>query len=297
MTVIQDLPIGVAGRRGRRVDLAGRARRGRGRRRAAGRVQLPGPGLGLAAADPVAAARRRLRAVHPVDPRHHGRRRRAADRPRHGPVPAVVGARPTAAPPTAPTSATRPTTCSTSSRWRATGRRRSSSARTSARSRTASARPWPSTACCPTGCCGSRTTTRRSGRPRRWPRSPPTTCPRSRGCGPARTSRSSGSTAPAPTRSSSAAGSRCWRTCRGCPTDAPAEQAVERAHQLLAQAPSTLLSATLDDAVGELRRPNMPGTTERPNWSLPLPVLVEDLPGAPAPADGRPDAGRAASAG
>ena len=56
------------------------------------------------------------------------------------------------------------------------------------------------------------------------------------------------------------------------------EQAVERAHQLLAEAPSLLLSATLDDAVGELRRPNMPGTTERPNWSLPLPVLVEDLP-------------------
>jgi 4-alpha-glucanotransferase len=22
----------------------------------------------------------------------------------------------------------------------------------------------------------------------------------------------------------------------------------------------------------------MPGTTDRPNWSLPLPVLVEDLP-------------------
>jgi 4-alpha-glucanotransferase len=67
----------------------------------------------------------------------------------------------------------------------------------------------------------------------------------------------------------------------GVADDAPAEQAVERAHQLLAEAPSLLLSATLDDAVGELRRPNMPGTTERPNWSLPLPVAVEDLPGHP----------------
>jgi 4-alpha-glucanotransferase len=67
----------------------------------------------------------------------------------------------------------------------------------------------------------------------------------------------------------------------GVPEDASVEQAVERAHQLLARAPSTLLSATLDDAVGELRRPNMPGTVERPNWSLPLPVLVEDLPGHP----------------
>ena len=57
----------------------------------------------------------------------------------------------------------------------------------------------------------------------------------------------------------------------------PRARAEERAHELLARAPSTLLSATLDDAVGERRRPNMPGTTDRSNWSLPLPVLVEDL--------------------
>ncbi len=67
----------------------------------------------------------------------------------------------------------------------------------------------------------------------------------------------------------------------GLPDDAPVDQAVVRAHELLATAPSTLLSATLDDAVAEQRRPNMPGTTNRPNWSLPLPVLVEDLPGHP----------------
>jgi 4-alpha-glucanotransferase len=30
-----------------------------------------------------------------------------------------------------------------------------------------------------------------------------------------------------------------------------------------------------------VRRPNMPGVAERSNWSLPLPVLVEDLPGHP----------------
>jgi 4-alpha-glucanotransferase len=67
----------------------------------------------------------------------------------------------------------------------------------------------------------------------------------------------------------------------GLKEGAPGEEAVERAHQLLAQAPATLLSATLDDALGEVRRPNMPGTTERPNWSLPLPVPVEDLPAHP----------------
>ncbi|SOE03359.1 4-alpha-glucanotransferase [Blastococcus haudaquaticus] len=67
----------------------------------------------------------------------------------------------------------------------------------------------------------------------------------------------------------------------GLAQGASVEEAVTRAHELLAQAPSTLLSATLDDALGELRRPNMPGTTDRPNWSLPLPVLVEDLPSHP----------------
>jgi 4-alpha-glucanotransferase len=65
------------------------------------------------------------------------------------------------------------------------------------------------------------------------------------------------------------------------PDGAPVEEAVRQAHRRLAEAPSMLLSATLDDAVGEVRRPNMPGTTDRPNWSLPLPVPVEDLPGHP----------------
>jgi 4-alpha-glucanotransferase len=63
----------------------------------------------------------------------------------------------------------------------------------------------------------------------------------------------------------------------GLRDDAPVERAVERAHELLATAPARLLSATLDDALAEERRPNMPGTTDRPNWSLPLPVPVEDL--------------------
>jgi 4-alpha-glucanotransferase len=65
------------------------------------------------------------------------------------------------------------------------------------------------------------------------------------------------------------------------PEGASAEEAVEQAHRRLAEAPSRLLSATLDDAVAERRRPNMPGTTDRPNWSLPLPVPVEELPGHP----------------
>ena len=67
----------------------------------------------------------------------------------------------------------------------------------------------------------------------------------------------------------------------GLAEDAGPEDAVRHAHGLLAQAPSMLLSATLDDAVAEPRRPNMPGADDRPNWSLPLPVLVDDLPGHP----------------
>ncbi|WP_235564589.1 4-alpha-glucanotransferase [Modestobacter sp. Leaf380] len=56
-------------------------------------------------------------------------------------------------------------------------------------------------------------------------------------------------------------------------------KAVEAAHRLLATAPSLLLSATLDDALGVERRPNVPGAMERANWRIPLPVPVEELAG------------------
>jgi 4-alpha-glucanotransferase len=67
----------------------------------------------------------------------------------------------------------------------------------------------------------------------------------------------------------------------GLRRNARPETAVKRAHELLARAPSLLLSATLDDALAVQRRPNVPGTTDRPNWSLPLPVPVEELAGHP----------------
>lgn len=60
--------------------------------------------------------------------------------------------------------------------------------------------------------------------------------------------------------------------------DSSADDAVLTAYSRLATAPSVLLSATLEDATGEERRPNMPGTTDRDNWCLPLPVALEDLP-------------------
>jgi 4-alpha-glucanotransferase len=50
----------------------------------------------------------------------------------------------------------------------------------------------------------------------------------------------------------------------------------------LARTPSMLVAATLEDALEAPDRPNVPGTTDqRPNWSLPLPVPLEDLAADP----------------
>jgi 4-alpha-glucanotransferase len=67
----------------------------------------------------------------------------------------------------------------------------------------------------------------------------------------------------------------------GVPADADPLQAVDGAYRLLAEAPSLLLAASLDDALGVPDRPNMPGTTSRPNWSIPLPVPLDDLAAQP----------------
>ncbi|GGQ30136.1 4-alpha-glucanotransferase [Streptosporangium pseudovulgare] len=63
---------------------------------------------------------------------------------------------------------------------------------------------------------------------------------------------------------------------------ADAEAAVLAAYRLLARAPSLLLSATLDDALAEPERPNIPGADgERANWCLALPVPLEELESGP----------------
>jgi 4-alpha-glucanotransferase len=64
----------------------------------------------------------------------------------------------------------------------------------------------------------------------------------------------------------------------GLADDATPEQAVEAAHELLAKSPSALLSATLEDAIAEEERPNVPGADAvRPNWSLALSLPLEEL--------------------
>jgi 4-alpha-glucanotransferase len=49
-------------------------------------------------------------------------------------------------------------------------------------------------------------------------------------------------------------------------------------HALLARTPSRVLLASLHDVLGELRQPNLPGTTDSyPNWRIPLPAALEQI--------------------
>jgi 4-alpha-glucanotransferase len=68
----------------------------------------------------------------------------------------------------------------------------------------------------------------------------------------------------------------------GAAPDEPIDDVIEAAHRRLAEAPSLLVTATLDDALAVIERPNVPGTTrERPNWSLALPTPLETLETTP----------------
>ncbi len=99
------------------------------------------------------------------------------------------------------------------------------------------------------------------------------------------------------------------RVLTGVSPDASVPDVVVAAHRRLAEAPSALVAATLEDALGVPDRPNLPGTTiERPNWLLALPEPLEAIEGHPlvravaktlvgggdlgrAPAGARPDPG------
>jgi len=64
----------------------------------------------------------------------------------------------------------------------------------------------------------------------------------------------------------------------GLPDAAAVDEVVLRTHQLLAEAPSAVLLATLEDALVVEERPNMPNTTtEWPNWSRALPCPLEAI--------------------
>lgn len=60
-----------------------------------------------------------------------------------------------------------------------------------------------------------------------------------------------------------------------------AETVIER-HRELGASPCRIATATLDDLAGAEHRPNIPGTIdEHPNWRIPLPLALDDLPGSP----------------
>ncbi|NUT53194.1 MAG: 4-alpha-glucanotransferase [Saccharothrix sp.] len=58
----------------------------------------------------------------------------------------------------------------------------------------------------------------------------------------------------------------------------PADDLVTAFHSLLAKARSVLVLTSPQDALGEIRQPNLPGTTDQyPNWRIPLSVGLADL--------------------
>jgi 4-alpha-glucanotransferase len=64
----------------------------------------------------------------------------------------------------------------------------------------------------------------------------------------------------------------------GLDADADTAEVVAATYRRLADAPSLILAAALDDALCVEERPNLPGTTtEWPNWSLALPKPVEEI--------------------
>ena len=92
LPLVHDLAVGFAPGRRRRVAVAGRGRVRCAHRCAPGRFQSRRPGLGRAALRPGPAARGRICPAGRDHAPDDGRGHRGADRPRHGPVPAVVGA-------------------------------------------------------------------------------------------------------------------------------------------------------------------------------------------------------------
>ncbi|MDQ6724966.1 MAG: 4-alpha-glucanotransferase [Actinomycetota bacterium] len=70
----------------------------------------------------------------------------------------------------------------------------------------------------------------------------------------------------------------------GLDDDDPVEDVVAGTYRALSDAPSMLLTAGLDDALGVEERPNMPGTIDEwPNWSIALPLTLEELESDPRP--------------
>lgn len=85
-----------------------------------------------------------------------------------------------------------------------------------------------------------------------------------------------------PNEGGSAAIARRLEDWGGLTPGAEPAEAVRSAYRLLAEAPCRVLTVTLDDVAAVVERPNMPGTLDQwPNWSLALPVPIEELEVSP----------------
>jgi 4-alpha-glucanotransferase len=74
------------------------------------------------------------------------------------------------------------------------------------------------------------------------------------------------------------------RRITGLDVTADVADAVAATYRALAGAPSVLIAATLEDALGVSEQPNRPGSTEEvPNWSLALPASLEEILEDPGP--------------
>lgn len=71
----------------------------------------------------------------------------------------------------------------------------------------------------------------------------------------------------------------------GVADGAPVAEVAKGAYRRLAEAPSMLLAATIEDPLGVEERPNYPGTMVDTNWSTALPVPFEDIEADPTVAD------------
>jgi 4-alpha-glucanotransferase len=69
----------------------------------------------------------------------------------------------------------------------------------------------------------------------------------------------------------------------GLPATAGVDDALAAAYRQLGRAPSLLLTLSLEDALAEELRPNVPGTTARDNWRVPLAQSLEDMVHAERP--------------
>jgi len=77
-------------------------------------------------------------------------------------------------------------------------------------------------------------------------------------------------------------GARGVVTAEGSGDPPTVGEVVRAAYRVVSAAPSLLVTGTLDDALEVEERPNQPGTTDEwPNWSLALPVPLEEIEADP----------------